>query len=134
MADKYLAELRTDEPSPQISIDGEGYPLKLDLEYVDLKRHVAIGNQIQELSSKTEELSEQEEAKLSDLMRRLTAAVVDAPPEVLSKLRDIPHRLAISRVFTEQVTERLRPFAQAGGEPLPDSSASMVEAQKTGSI
>lgn len=133
MNDEYLADIQTDEPLPQIKIDGKGYALKLNMEYVDLKRHVQTGKQIQDLAGKEEPLTEQEEAKLSAKMRELTAAVVDAPAEVLAKLRDIPHRLAISRVFTAQVEERLRPFVQAGGEASPASSDSTAAVPTTGS-
>jgi len=108
---EYLLDLTTAEALPSVRIDGQAYGIRIDVEYAELLRLRDIGRRIQAIND-SEERTEQEDAELGDLLRKMVASVLKAPNEVLEKLTDL-QRFRIVTVFNEQVEARSGPTTAA---------------------
>lgn len=127
-----LYDFSTAEEAPFITIDGARYDLRIRMEWVDTLRFRDIGEEIMHLSEKRTDRSEQDEARLKELLDRIISEVVDAPPEVLDKLNDL-QRFAIWRIHGEEVKKRQGPFAaMADGARSPDSGGTTEGQPKSG--
>lgn len=100
--------------------DGNDYPLRLDLEYTEQLRMVRMETRFRELTE-LEERTEQEEAEVRDLLRRMARSTVEAPPELLDQLTDTERTALWGRFWSEikdrvDPTKRLSPTSSGSGD------------------
>lgn len=144
MADRTVLDLTTDTPRNVIAIDGIPYPVRggddltLD-QYQFLERVTPRAGVLLEKLEKSISLTKAEGTELEALLAAMTPIALDAPPEVLGKLKAL-QRLMIFRTFmtlsTPAIVAAARAFEQVeggsllGGKPSPDSSGSTRGARR----
>lgn len=116
-------DISTAEDLPFVRIDGADYELRLDVEYAEILRMRDVGRRVDSLSDKKDR-TEQDEAELSDLLRRSVRQMLkDAPEEVLAGLRDL-QRFAIVSAWNDEAMGVLNPTGAGAGRPSRDSNGS----------
>lgn len=139
MADPLL-NLDTAEYAAHIRIDGATYGVRHPnwLSLFDYHRFQSHGTRIRELSDRAVAATADDEAELSSLLARQVALVLDAPADVLARLRD-GQRIQIVSLFLDlpggQPTLPAAPEAPLGTPPPPrpgtTSSSDSVDSSAT---
>lgn len=107
-----------------IKIDGVLYQIKHpdSLPLGDVRRFEILVPRAEALIEKTDELTDDESLELSGILAKCCRMVLDSPPDVAAKLKDV-QRLEIIRLFTQ-----LRPVNQKNSR----NTGKAGEAQSTG--
>ena len=123
---KPILNLETDKPLPTVRIDGQDYPLNLNVEYAKMVALRQKAARIAELGGgeREEELTEQEEAELSDLLDYSVKRMLDAPAEVISKLTDF-QLIAVTTSYYHEALGIMDPTGVGLLRSSPDSTGSM---------
>lgn len=108
---KLVLDLDALTEAPQVRIDGQLYDLRTKGEFspLDAHRFKKLGGRMDALVSK-EDLSDAEESELEGITARICRDVIDAPEDVLAKLRD-SQRMRIISTFVETLSETSQPAA-----------------------
>jgi len=129
---KKLLDLSTEIKRDFVTIDGENHDL-CAVDDVSLDEFIWLGrgiNKVQAEMNSSDESDGDHEGELMQLLEKMTAKVIKAPPEVLSKLSDFS-KLAIITAFFNQATNRGSPIKKKISS-RPDSKGSTGEIRKTG--
>lgn len=139
MADKIVLDLTTDTPRNVITIDGipysvrSGDDLTLD-QYQYLERVTPRAGVLLEKLEKSIPLTQAEGAELEALLATLTPIAIDAPAEVLGKLKAL-QRLMVFRTFmtlsTPAIIAAARAFDQVDGGALIGGRPSLASSGST---
>jgi len=120
-------DFSTTEERPFVTIDGEKYPLRLDLPWTEFLRMRERGTRLRSLSEQ-DERTEAEETELEELLREISTKTLEAPDEVIEKLTDM-QKFQLWNVYAEEA-KRLR--GPTNGERSPDSDDSTEGASTAG--
>ena len=104
-----LYSIETKEALPTVEIDGKQFPFRLGVEYAEILQLQDLGQEIKDIAEKPKELgprTEQEEARLRDLLRSTIGRMIEIPDEVADKLTDL-QRFRIASIFNDLVAERV---------------------------
>lgn len=95
---------------PAVGIDGGSYGLRAADEFSIAEFHKLgrLGRRLDALMALETALTDAQQQEVSTVLDTICQQVLDAPPEVHAKLRDL-HRLRICRTFTALQGESLEP-------------------------